>query len=441
MQIQSVLTRHFMLSAIQLASLAASLFSQILLARRIGPGSELDLYFAAFGFATAFVGCAGVAATYLVPAHILQQKSLHLDVRLTAGSCLVALGLAAVTLAAVSAAIFLPGIGFMASFQSLADLSLIITLCWISALAAVLVAVFSAMGSAYQWVEWPMGLAMLAPLAVVGSLLWPGKVSVATMAAAQCAGIVVQAVALAVLLRQHWSVRAVTVAATRSVLRMVPLAAVGGLCFSGYSAIDAMLAPWLGEGVMSHQALAQRLVIAFGAVVSAGPFMLAPSRLASPQSVKERLDAWRYLLATSMAMCGVAWLTAALTPVFARPLVGLMFQGGAFSAADGDAVARFLTYLLMGAGPMLATAVVFRFLHGLGRQQEVASISCAWLALYGSLGWALKGMLGSSVLSISYSTSWLVIGVVALARARWLLRAHLGPLPPLNPTTDEKKSS
>jgi len=441
MQIRNLLTRHFILSAIQLASLAASLASQALLARRIGPSSELDLYFAAFGFATAFVGGAGVAATYMVPARILQQTSLHLDVRLTGGSCLVALGLAAVTLAAVSAAIFLPGIGMTPSFQSLPDRSLIITLCWISALAAVLVAVFSAMGSAYQRVEWPMGLGMLSPLAVVGSLSWPGTVSVSTMAAAQCAGIVVQAVALAVLLRQHWSIRRVTVAATSSVLRMAPLAAVGGLCFSGYSAVDAMLAPWLGEGVLSHQALAQRMVIAFGAVVSAGPFMLAPSRLAGLQGLNERLNAWRYLLATSMVMCGVAWLTAALTMGLARPVVGLLFQGGAFSAADTEAVARLLTCLLIGAGPMLATAVVFRFLHGLGRQQDVAAISCAWLALYGGLGWALKGMLGSSVLSISYSTSWLVIGAVALARVRWLLLAHFGTLYPLNPATVEKKPS
>jgi len=222
---------------------------------------------------------------------------------------------------------------------------------------------------------------------------------------------------------------------------MAPLAAVGGLCFSGYSAVDAMLAPWLGEGVLSHQALAQRMVIAFGAVVSAGPFMLAPSRLAGLQGLNERLNAWRYLLATSMVMCGVAWLTAALTMGLARPVVGLLFQGGAFSAADTEAVARLLTCLLIGAGPMLATAVVFRFLHGLGRQQDVAAISCAWLALYGGLGWALKGMLGSSVLSISYSTSWLVIGAVALARVRWLLLAHFGTLYPLNPATVEKKPS
>jgi putative peptidoglycan lipid II flippase len=439
MQIQTVLKRHLIISAIQLASLMASLASQVLLARLIGPGSELDLYFAALGFATAFVGSVGVAATYLVPALILQQKSLLFDSRLTAGSCLVALGLAALTLAAIGAAIFVLGTGMTASFQSLPDRSLIITLCWISASAAVVVAVFSAIGSAYQWIEWPMGFTMLAPVAVVGALLWPGKVSVATVAAAQCAGILVQTMALALLLRQHWVVRTVTVGATRSVLRVVPLAAFSGLCFSGYAIVDALLAPWLDEGVMSRQALAQRLVIAFGAVVSAGPFMLAPTRLVSLEGANERLNAWRYLLATSMAMCGVAWLTAALTTVFGRSFVGLLFQGGAFSAVDSDEVAHFLAYLLIGAGPMLATAVVFRLLHGLGRQREVASISCAWLALYGSLAWALKEMLGSSVLSIAYATSWLVIGAVVLARSRWLLLAHAGLPPPLNPTNFERK--
>lgn len=173
---------------------------------------------------------------------------------------------------------------------------------------------------------------------------------------------------------------------------------------------------------MSHQALAQRLLIAFSAVLSAGPFMLAPSRVAEMLAQDERHAVWRYLLRSSVAMCLCCWLAAVLALNPGRMVIEVFFEHGAFDAQDTDAVTRSLSCLLIGAGPMLSTAIAFRVLHALGRHGDVAAISCCWLALYAASSWGLADRLGSIALSTSYSGSWVTAGALAMLRAHRLLR-------------------
>jgi peptidoglycan biosynthesis protein MviN/MurJ (putative lipid II flippase) len=414
-----MLSRHLALSAVQFLALAASLASQMLLARRIGPGVALDQYFAAVGFAAAVVGGVVVASTYLVPAHV--QRSAAPDA---------AANDAMLTMMMCGLLVALPG---AAAFWMLADAGartapawLWLAACgWLSALLSIAVSTFGGLGAAHGVVAAPMVLGVLPPGLMVAYLLLPREASVAELASAQLAGAAMQCIGLAWVLRRHWALARPRWPEIRRLAMLVPLGALGAVCFSGYAAVDAVLAPRLGEGTLSHQAIAQRLVIAFGSVVSAGPFMLAPSRVAQLLEQSRSAEIWTYGLRAVLALLAVTAAAAAAMPALGRDLIAAIFQHGTFGPEDTDAVTRAVQVLLLGAGPMLGSAVLFRVLHTLQRARLVAIASSGFLVAYAALAWLLAGPQGPAALALAYTVAWAATLVLTLG----LVRASL-VLPP-----------
>ena len=112
--------------------------------------------------------------------------------------------------------------------------------------------------------------------------------------------------------------------------------------------------------------------------------------------------------------------------LFGVLLVQVLFESGEFYEEDTKAVARTLTYLLVGAGSMLATSISFRVLHCLNRKFDVAVISCLWLAIYAVLGYGLSNKYGAISLSISYSIAWVIIFIISIVTVRYHLYFTMG---------------
>lgn len=400
---------HFELSLLQAISIFVSLSAQQLMAQRIGPGLQLDSYFAAIGFAMAFVGSVGTGGTYLLPARIRTDSQSAEHKLKIAGAGVVAVAALGMIVAKISVILFLTNRSSWQQVLASENDMLLIGAGWASAFTSVLAAAWAAVGSSQGLVVGSITFAMLPPAAMASYLFGTQTPSIEGMAGAQLAGIWVQTIGLAWIYRAHWTFRELDHQAVVRIVGNLPLAVAGALCFSAYSAVDAWLAPSLGAGVMSHQALAQRLVIAFCAVLSAGPFMLAPSITATMLDAGRRRDAWKYSLQAAMMLILLSWVASAGTHWIGHWGISILFQRGAFGLNDTQAVTTAVTILLIGSGPMLATAVAFRVLHNTGHGLQVAYLSLAWVVLYAAFAELLSVWFGSLALSISYVAAWSII--------------------------------
>jgi len=400
---------HFGLSLLQAMSIFASLSAQLLMAQRIGPGLQLDSYFAVIGFAMAFVGSIGTGGTYLLPARIRADGQTAGHQLKIAGAGVVAVATLGIVVAVVSAILFSTNRSTSQQPQFPEYALLLIGLGWASAYTSILAAAWGAVGNSHGRVVCVIVFSVVPPTVMALYLYSTLSPNVVGIAMAQLVGICVQTMGLAWTYRSLWTFRGLDRGAVVRIVGNLPVAVAGALCFSAYSAVDAWLAPSLGAGVMSHQALAQRLVIAFCAVLSAGPFMLAPSITATMLEEGQRQDAWKYTLHAAMKLILLCLVASAATHWVGHWAISVLFQRGAFGFNDTHAVSNAVTILLIGSGPMLATAVAFRVLHNTGNGLHVAYLSLAWLLLYATFASLLSVWLGSLALSIAYVAAWSLI--------------------------------
>ncbi len=410
--LEVALSQHpFSLGFLQAVSIFVSLAAQQLMAQRIGPGLQLDSYFAAIGFAMAFVGSVGTGGTYLLPASIRADSQIAGHQFKVAGAGVVAVAAMGLTVAIISAIFFSTNrITWQQTHASENDM-LLIGLSWAGAFTSALAAAWGAVGNSQGRVVGAITFAIAPPVAMASYLFGAQTPTVEGIASTQLAGICVQTIGLAWIYRRYWSFRELGHKAVARILGKLPIAVAGALCFSAYSAVDAWLAPSLGAGVMSHQALAHRLVIAFCAILSAGPFMMAPSVTATMLDEGRRQDAWKYTLQAAMLLTLLCWVASACTPWIGTWAISFLFQHGAFGLNDTHAVSAAVTILLIGSGPMLATAVAFRVLHNTGNGSHVAYFSLVWVVLYAALAKHLSAWFGSLALSIAYAAAWSIIAL------------------------------
>jgi len=379
------------------------------MAQRIGPGIQLDSYFAAIGFAMAFVGSVGTGGIYLLPARIRADSQTPEHQLKIAGAGVVAVAVLGIIVAIVSAILFSANRFITQQPYSAEYAILLIVLGWAGAYGSILSAAWGAVGNSHGRVVGAITLGMVPPAAMASYLFGAPSPTVIGIAGAQLIGICIQTMGLAWTYRSLWTFMGLDRRAFVRIVVNLPVAVAGALCFSAYSAVDAWLAPSLGDGVMSHQALAQRLVIAFCAILSAGPFMLAPSTTANMLDEGRRQDTWKYTLQAAKKLILLCLLASAAAPWIGHWAISILFQRGAFGLNDTNAVSTAVTILLIGSGPMLATAVAFRVLHNTGNGSNVAFYSLAWVFLYATIAKLLSSWLGSLALSVAYVAAWSLI--------------------------------
>jgi putative peptidoglycan lipid II flippase len=179
----------------------------------------------------------------------------------------------------------------------------------------------------------------------------------------------------------------------------------------------------LGAGTVAHLGYARRLMLVPVAVVGQAIAAAALPTL-SRLWAEDRLDDLnRVVLRTLQAGLALAIFGAAAFFVLARPLVVLMYQHGAFTAADTTSVAAILALISLGVPAWITQQIAARAFYArgdtwrpmvLGTVVAIAAIPL-YLALgkrFGVLGLAAAGAIGMSVNAAA-----------TLLLARWLHRA------------------
>ncbi len=383
----------------------------MLVAQRIGPGLQLDIYFAVTGFASALVGSIAAGATYLLPALIRANGKTVSQQALIAGNGVAATAAVGIIVALSTAVIFIANERPEQQNLAINYYYLLVFLGWACVLTTALATAWAAVANSHGRVIGTISFGTLPPTFIFIYLAWTGSPNVLGLTGFQLIGICLQTIGLSWLYRTHWNLPCIDYKEVARIAARLPMAAAGALCFSAYSAIDAWLSPSLGVGAMSHQAIAQRLVIAFSAIVSAGPFMLTPSITATMLEGGREDAVWKYITRTGITLTAICVFASALTPWLGNLVISILFQRGEFGSSDTQAISLIVTILLIGAGPMLATAVAFRVLHNKNCNRQVVSLSLAWVSFYAIFANLLSTYFGALSLSIAYSLAWVIIAI------------------------------
>lgn len=194
-------------------------------------------------------------------------------------------------------------------------------------------------------------------------------------------------------------------------------------------AFERWLASGMGEGALSTLGYARRLpgilqpVLASGVVISGFALLSRSAAQRDVGGVRRTLDAnCRALLFAGVPL-------AVFLAAFAHPLLSLLFERGAFTAGDVDAVhPLFALYAL--ALPLVAVGTVIgQAFYALGDTRTPTWLGCADLALFAGLSWGLAPSLGLAAFPVAQFLAY-------FATSAWMgvrLRRRTGFRFPLRP--------
>jgi putative peptidoglycan lipid II flippase len=176
----------------------------------------------------------------------------------------------------------------------------------------------------------------------------------------------------------------------------------------------------LGAGAVSHLSYARRLMQVPVAVVGQAIAAAALPTLSRLFAEHRQVELNRLVLRTLQASLALAVLTAAVCYALAQPIVRLVYQHGAFTAADSAEVSAILALLCFAVPAWIAQQIIARAFYAradtlrpmlLGTVVAIASIP-----LYLELGRS-HGVRG---LAIASAIGMTVSAVATLIWARWL---------------------
>jgi putative peptidoglycan lipid II flippase len=164
----------------------------------------------------------------------------------------------------------------------------------------------------------------------------------------------------------------------------------------------------LGEGTVAHLSYARRLMLVPVAVVGQAIAAAALPTLSRLWAEGKREDLDRLVLRTLQAGLGLATLAAAACVAMSSELVGLVYEQGAFRAADTVTVAAILSVLALAVPAWIGQQIAVRAFYArgdtwrpmlLGTVVAIAAIPLYLILArhFGVLGLAAAGFVGMTV--------------------------------------------
>lgn len=209
--------------------------------------------------------------------------------------------------------------------------------------------------------------------------------------------------------RSFVNVKAVVPVAANDIRAMgLQLLAVAGAmsCFTAVAFIDAYWAPELGAGNLSYLGYAQRVLVAAGSLVVAGPAAVLVPHMAELESAAGTGAVRRRLLLVMVVTIGCGGCVAAILGVLAEPAIRVLFQRGTFDATATKGVAAVLPTMLGGMVAMLGVVVLFRGLFQLQKAGTAAALGIMCSLAY----WLASGLLSRSAgvggIAAAYAIAW-----------------------------------
>ncbi|MDP9320005.1 MAG: polysaccharide biosynthesis C-terminal domain-containing protein [Chloroflexota bacterium] len=422
-----------LVSGLTLAAQAGIAASQFVFAAMFGASADTDAFFAALSpplyLTTVLIASLSVV---FVPIFIERRRigGTNDAARVASGTLnLVAIGL--VVIAAAGAIFADPIIGLTAPGLPPAARELargLAVILWPSVVGSGLVVLLTSIWQIDSRFGWPAVVPVIGAVVNLALMVILGRtIGVSGAAIAWTVSLILQAGLLAPVVARTWrpslgldhpGVRAVLVA-------LAPLA-FASVFIRASTLLERYLGSELPSGQLSQLTYASRIVAVLGVLASAGPAAVLFPRMA------EDVSALDFAGLRSRAALGLRslWLLVApciaLLVVLAEPAVRLVFEHGAFTRADSDAVAVLTRIYAPSVIAIALSAVTGRAIYALKAVRLLAVVGAIEGLLYIAYTTVLARRLGAEGIALGYTVYFLGSITWQLVYLRHVLDARGG---------------
>ena len=411
-----------MLSSSILVSLASLLVSiigfanQLVLARLFGASMSMDAYLIGISFPMLVSGVLSAALGYsLVPALML-HKSDFVSYRRFSGLLLLSMIIISVVIAVVGYLVAPAQIGLLG--KSLAAASrqeaiYIARVSWITVGVVLVVAQLNGMHNATSRFLLPI-LASMMPFIgmIVSGLVFAPVYGPLAVAWGMLFGflLVIPVLLIRMLPSLDFSSRCVLLwKDVAGYLIRAPLIILAMLCFTVFQLIDAYWAPQIGTGNLAYLGYSQRILVALGTLVIAGPSAVILPRLAEAYADGRIVDLLNDTQRAVRMVIAFALPVALSVSMLATPLVRLLFERGAFDQHATQGVAAILPLMMFGMTAMLCVVIVFRALFAKHDIVHASMLGILVTIFYFTLSGLISYSLGVIGIALAYAITWWLV--------------------------------
>ena len=411
----SILATSVLVTLATIGVALVSFVNQQLIARLFGLSKETTAYGIATNGPTLVSGVLAAALTYGMVPLLVRHRLEDPEPERFMGAVLLRVTLAAAALAILGVLVSGPLIEGLGRHGNLDEATLRLAhavgiVSWANVGLLVLLAHFSAVhDAAHRFLTTVLGSAGPYVGMILGGLLFGRSLGVLAVAGGMAAGTLGGVVFLGLRARRETRFArptAAQVASLAAFFRQAPAAIASVLIFTSFGFVDSFWAPRIDAYALPTLGFGQRLLIAFGALVTSGPLAIITPRLAAALSEGREDDFRHDAIRALRLVVGFGGFIAGAVSVLAAPIVALLFQQGRF---DADATARLagvMPWMMAGMVPMLAVSLLFRAFYAKGWLGSTVALSFGTVGGYFALSDLLGGPFGTSGIAAGYAAVW-----------------------------------
>jgi putative peptidoglycan lipid II flippase len=418
---------------VSLASLLVSLISfanQLVLASLFGASMSMDAYLIAVSVPMFVSGVLSAALGYsLVPALMFHKSNLA-SCRRFSGLLMISLVIISVVIACVGFLVAPAQIGMLGEALSSdlrQDAIAIARVSWMTAGVMIVVAYLNGMHNAASRFFLPIFASMVpyVSMIVIGFVFAPAYGPMA-VALGLLAGFLFIIPVLLIYTLPVLDLSTNCLLLWKEVARYLfraPLIILAMLCFIVFQLIDTYWAPQIGTGNLSYLGYSQRILVALGSLVIAGPAAVILPRLAEAYADGRIKDLLYDTLRAVRMVIAFVLPVALFVSILSAPLVQLLFERGAFDRHATQGVAAILPLMMIGMIAMFCVVIIFRALFAKHDIAQASLLGILTSVLYFALSGLLSQSLGVVGVALAYAlTGWLILFLSALT----LWRGYMG---------------
>ena len=417
-----------LVSLLTLVAGLTSFVNQLVMARLFGASMDMDAYLIAISIPLFVSGVLSAVLSYSLVPVLMRHNADPVTYRRFAGLLLISLIVVALVIAGlgfIAAPLQIGTLGDSLSASAQRNAIQIARIAWLTVALTLVVGHLNAMHNAVRIFLLPVAVNILPLVGMIAAgLAFGSAYGPLAIAWGMFAGYLL---AIPVLLRRTRSALDLSTQCLRSwkdvteYLIRTPLMLLAMLCFTVYQSIDAYWAPQVGTGNLAYLGYSQRILIAVGSLVIAGPSAVLMPRLAEAHAEGRVTDLLHDTMRTVRTVIAFALPAALFISLLAEPLVRLCFERGAFDRQATRGVAGVLPLMMPGMIAMLCVVVLFRALFSRHDVMRAALLGILATVLYFALSGLLSHPLGVKGIALAYALSWwLVLTLTALS----LWRGH-----------------
>ncbi len=405
----------FLASVFTLLLSLISFGNQVLIAKYFGASGELDMYIAISSIPTLISGIIASGFNYSgLPAFV---KQFQIDKSSLLPFCLSVLRLTFIVCFFLYIFLFISISSWDSTFYNSLNLdsyrsyNLVLLLSWLVSFLSVLLTVINCYFNAKRQFHIPILLSFLPFIfSILFTLFLHQTFGVATIAIGLFIGIFFALVWSWVMLGNN-NFKYIQSNEYRNkalyLLKGVPYAAIAMLCFSMYQTVDSFWAPLLGKSNLAYLSYGQRITIAVGGLIIAGPFTVFVPKLTEYFETKMMQEFYSIIISILKTLLIFSIIIAVIISMFATDIIRLLFQGGNFSENDTIKLASIIPYYMIGMGFMLCSAILFRVLFITNNLKPAVAIGFSMTLIYIFASGILSSIFKLEGICTAYILTWI----------------------------------